>query len=83
MKECIRKTMSIELCFTCVNDEYFDIHYRDYYEYLSCDVKRSKLYGKYLKTFFKLRPYESIVDSCLDKDLYSELPFFVCASKIY
>lgn len=83
MKECRRKTMSIELCFTCVNDDYFDTHYRVYYEYLSCDVKRSKLYGKYLKTFYKLRPYEFIVQTGLDKDLYCELPFFVCASKIY
>lgn len=78
-----RKTMSIELCFTCVNDEYFDTHYRYYYEYLSCEVKKSKLYGSYSKTFYKLRPYEFIVDSCLDKDLYCKLPFFVCASKIY
>lgn len=75
--------MDIKLWFTCVNDDYFENHYRAYYEFLSYDVKTSKLHGSYLKTFYKLRPYEAIVHSCLDKDLYCELPFFVCTSKIY
>ena len=83
MKNCRRKTMSIALSFTCVNDDYFDIHYREYYEFLSCDVKKSKLYGSYVKVFYKLKSYETLVNLGISEDLICELPFFVCASKIY
>ena len=83
MKECRRKTMSIELYVTCVNDDYFDIHYRDYYDFISYEIKKSKLYGSYDKTFYKLKPIDFFIKSGLDEDLYFELPFYVCASKIY
>ena len=34
MEKFRREMMSIELLFTCVNEEYFDVHFRDYYDYL-------------------------------------------------
>lgn len=83
MKECIKKTMSIELYVTCVNDDYFDIYYRDYYDFIYYETKISKLYGSYVRTFYKLKPIDFFINSGLDVDLYTELPFYVCASKIY
>ena len=77
------KEISVKLCCTCINEDYFSTHYRRYYEYLSFETKKNKLYGTYVKSFYKLRPYEFFVETGLSDDLYCELPFFVCASKIY
>ena len=83
MKESRKKIMSIELYVTCVNDDYFDIHYSDYYYFISYEIKKSKLYGPYVKTFYKLKPIDFFMNSGLDVNLYRELPFYVCVSKIY
>lgn len=83
MKEFRKKTMSVKFYFTCVNDEYFDIHYRNYYDFLSYDKAYSKTYGSYTKTFYKLKTFKSVINTGLDMKMYYDLPPYVCASEIY
>ena len=77
------KEMSVKLNCTCVNKEYFENTYREYYEFLSCSIVNSKTHGFYVKTFYKLKPLPLIIPSSFDVVSYSNLPIFVCASKIY
>lgn len=75
--------MSVKIDFTCVNDDYFNIHYSDYYDFLSYGYAKSKVHGYYLKTFYKLKTFLSATHSGLDMNLYYDLPLYVCASEIY
>ena len=83
MEKFRREMMSIELLFTCVNEEYFDVYFCDYYDHLYFDFSKSKEHGVYRKMYYKLKPLSYILDLGLDKNIYLELPCFVCASKIY
>lgn len=83
MKEFRTKEMSIKVRCACVNDDYFDLHYRDYYDYLTYELIKSESRGSYVKSFYKLKTFESVANFGIDEDLYCELPFFVCASRIY
>lgn len=77
------KTMSVKLTFTCVNDDYFDVHFRNYYDYLDFDIRKSKFHGNYCITFYKLKSLSDIMALELDTDFYYKLPCFICASEIY
>lgn len=83
MKEFSRKTMCVKLTCTCVNQNYFDEHFISYYDFLTCELIKSKSRGSYVKKFYKLKPYDYFDKHGCGDDLYCELPFFVCASRIY
>ena len=83
MEKFRREPMRIELYFTCVSEKYFYDNLRDYYDFLSCEFVRSKEHGSYSKDFYKLKVFNSVINSGLDMDYYYTLPCFVCASKIY
>lgn len=83
MEKFRREPMRIELNFTCVSEEYFYNHLRDYYDFLTFELSKSKDYGLYGKHFYKLKSPSGIVALGLDRDFYYTLPCFVCASKIY
>lgn len=82
MEKFRREMMSIELVFTCVSVEYFHDNFRDYYEFLTFELKSIDdcLHGKY---FYKLKSASSIIALGLDMDFYCGLPSFICASEIY
>ena len=77
------KTMSVKLICTCMNQEYFDNNYREYYEFITCDIASSKIHGYYNKRYYKIRSLKSLNSSGLDMDCYFNLPIFICTSKIY
>lgn len=83
MEKFRREMMSIELVFTCVNEEYFDYNLREYYDFLTIELCKSKDYGLYGKHFYKLKPASGIFALGLDMDFYDGLPSFICASEIY
>lgn len=83
MEKFRREMMSIELLFTCINEEYFDAHFRDYYYYLDFAFAKTEEYGVYRKMYYKLKPLSYISYLGLDKNMYLKLPCFVCASEIY
>lgn len=83
MEKFKKETMSVELYFTCVSEEYFNDNFREYYEFLSCKFVRSKEHGSYFKNFYKLKDFNSVIDSGLDMDFYYTLPCFICVSEIY
>lgn len=83
MEKFKREMMSIEILFTCVNDDYFDDHFRDYYDYLYFDFSKSEVHGVYRRMFYKLKSLSYILYLGLDKNIYLKLPSFVCASEIY
>ena len=83
MKEFRTETMSVKFEFTCVNDDYFNIHYSDYYDFLAYGYTDSKESGSHLKTFYKLKSFNSAIHSRLNMNLYYDLPLYVCASEIY
>lgn len=77
------KTMRVEIFCTCVNIEYFDSHFRKYYNFLTCEISSSKRHGHYNKRFYKIKSLQDFISLGLDIDRYSDLPCFVCASEIY
>lgn len=77
------KKMSVKLYFSCVNDGYFNNNLRDYYEFLSCEICDSKIYGYYLKSFYRLRSFSELFALGFDAVKYSEMPTNICASRIY
>lgn len=77
------KKMSVKLDCVCMNKEYFDVHYFEYYVFLNMQICYSKVHGTYFKSFYKLKSLVYILSLGLDKSKYYELPHFVCASKIY
>lgn len=83
MKKFRTKEMSVKLTCTCVSNEYFTNNLRDYYEFLSCDFFESKTHGSYRKTFYKLRSFSELTDFGFDAIKYSEMPYYICASRIY
>ena len=83
MEKFKREMMSIELVFTCVSEEYFYNNLRDYYDFLSFELSKSKDDGHYGKYFYKLKSASGIVALGLDMDFYYGLPSFICASEIY
>lgn len=83
MEKFRREPMSIELIFTCVSEEYFYNNLRDYYDFLTFELSKSKDYGLHGKYFCKLKSASSIIALGLDMEFYSELPSFICASEIY
>lgn len=83
MKEFITKKMSVKLNCACINDTYFSNNLRDYYEFLSCEICDSKIYGYYLKSFYRLRSFFELIDLGFDAIKYSEMPTNICASRIY
>lgn len=83
MEKFRREMMSIELVFTCVSEEYFYNNLRDYYDFLTFELSKSKDYGFHGKYFYKLKCASSIIALGLDMEFYSGLPSFICASGIY
>lgn len=83
MKQFRTKEMSVKLSFTCVSNEYFANNLRDYYVYFSSELCESKVHGFYFKTFYKLHSYSEFVVLGFDTNKYSELPAYICVSKIY
>lgn len=83
MEKFKREIMSIKLSCVCVSYRYFEKHFSKYYELLSYDVVKSKEHGPYMKVFYKLKSFDFFIKSNIDKDIYYELPYFICASKIY
>lgn len=83
MEKFKREIMSIKLLFTCVNEEYFDVHFRDYYDYLDFELSKSEVHGLYGRYFYKLKSTSDIVALGLDMNFYDGLPSFICASEIY
>ena len=83
MKGFRTKEMSIKVRCTCVSDEYFRNNLRDYYSFLAYDLSESKKYGFYFKTFYKLISFSELICLGLDVRTYSEMPTYICSSKIY
>lgn len=83
MEKFKRQPMSIELYFTCVSEKYFYDNLREYYDFLSCEFVRPKGHGSYIKNFYKLKVFNSVINTGIDMDFYYTLPCFVCVSKIY
>lgn len=83
MKEFRMKELRFKICCACVSNEYFINNLRDYYGFISCDYSESKKHGFYSKTLFMLRNFSEICDLGIDSNKYSELPLYVCVSKIY
>ena len=83
MEKFKREMMNIELVFTCVSVEYFYDNLRDYYDFLTFELCRSKEYGLYGKHFYRLKSASGIVALGLDRGFYYGLPSFICASEIY
>lgn len=83
MEKFKREMMSIELDFTCVSEEYFNNNLRDYYEFLTFELSKSKDYGLHGKYFYNLKSASSIIALGLDMAFYIGLPSFICVSKIY
>lgn len=83
MKEFRTKTMRVKISCTCVNSEYFDTHFRNYYNFVSCEIASSKTHGYYNKRFYKIRSLNDLNSSGLDMDRYFNLPIFICTSEIY
>lgn len=83
MEKFRREMMSVEVLFTCVNDDYFDDHFRDYYDYLGFDISKSEVHGVYGRYFYKLKSTSDIVALRLDMNFYYRLPSFICKSEIY
>lgn len=77
------KKMSVKINCTLMNEEYFDNNYREYYEFLSCEIAVSKTHGFYAKKFYKLKSVPLIIPSTFDLKLHANLPIFICTSKIY
>lgn len=78
-----REMMSIELYFTCVSEEYFYNNLREYYDFLTFELCKSKIHGTYGKQFYKLKSFSDIQALGLDSDFHYKLPCFICASEIY
>lgn len=83
MEKFKRETIRIELHFTCVSEEYFYYNLREYYDFLTHKLYKSKVYGVYGKQFYKLKSLSDIQALGLDTDFHYRLPCFICASKIY
>lgn len=83
MEEFRTKTMSVKISCTCVNDEYFDTHFRNYYNFVTCQIGVSKKHGYYNMRFYKIKSLQVLNSSGLDMNRYFDLPIFVCASEIY
>ena len=83
MEKFKREMMNIELVFTCVSVEYFYNNFRDYYDFLSFELSKSKDDGLHGKYFYKLKSASSIIALGLDMEFYCGLPSFICASEIY
>nr|CDL65690.1 unnamed protein product [uncultured bacterium] len=83
MKQFRRKQMRVKLDFTCVNADYFDSNFLDYYDLLTIELSQSKVHGFYCKSFYKLKSILAIKCLGLDKDFYYTLPQFMCKSEIY
>ena len=83
MEKFRREMMSIEILFTCVSEEYFYYNLREYYDFLTFELSKSKVHGTYGKQFYKLKSLSDIQALGLDSDFHYSLPSFVCASEIY
>lgn len=83
MEKFRKEMMSIELYFACVNEEYFEDNFREYYDFLHFELSNSEAHGLHGKYFYKLKSPSSIIALGLDMDFYRELPCFICASEIY
>lgn len=83
MKEFRKKNMKVSLFCTCVNDDYFDIHLRNYYDFMAFDLAKSKVHGTYSKCYYHLIGYASASSLGLDMRVYDDLPAFICTSNIY
>ena len=83
MEKLRTKTMRVKIPCALMNKEYFENNYREYYEFLSCDIAESKTYGFYVKNFYKLKCPPLIIPSTFDLELHANLPIFICTSKIY
>ena len=83
MKQFSKKTMSVKFYFTCINEDYFNNHYRAYYDFMAFASSRSKAHGFYVKSYFKIKTMSDILSLGLDKKTYYELPTYVCSSVIY
>ena len=77
------KEMSVKINCTLMNKEYFENNYREYYEFVSCEISKSKRHGYYNKRFYKIKSLRVLNSLGLDMDCYFNLPIFVCASEIY
>ncbi len=84
MKQFRKKTLSLKLYCTCVNDDYFDIHLLNYYDFLGFKLAESKVHGVYSKAFYRLKNFTDIKALGLDENFYfNELPPYICVSNIY
>ena len=77
------KNLSVKISCVCVSKEYFDSHFRDYYDFLTYNTYKSKLHGYYGKTFYRIKSISDFVSYGLDIKRYSDLPRFICVSEIY
>lgn len=83
MKEFRRKILSVKISCACVSKEYFDSHFRDYYNFFTCQIASSKRHGYYNKRFYKIKSLDVLYSLGLDMDCYFDLPPFICTSEIY
>ena len=81
MEKFRKEMMSIELYFAHVSEKYFYDNLREYYDFLTLKLSKTKAPGTYGKEFYKLKNLSSIRDLELDFELYKTLPCFVCVSK--
>lgn len=83
MEKFRREMMSIELHVTCVSEKYFLDNLREYYNFLTYRISKSKDNGFYGQQFYRIKTLTDIQALGLDKDFYRKLPCFICASNEY
>lgn len=83
MENLRRETMSVKLSCVCVSNEYFYKHFSKYYDLLTYEVVKSKEHGSYINVFYKEKSFDFFENADVDEQLYYELPYIICASKIY
>ena len=83
MEKFKREMMSIELHVTCVSEKYFFDNLREYYNFLTYRIFKSKDNCFYEQHFYRIKSPTDIHALGLDKDFYRKFPCFICASNKY
>ena len=83
MEKFKREMMSIELHVTCVSEKYFFDNLREYYNFLTYRIFKSKDNGFFGQHFYRIKSSTDIQALGLDKDFYRKLPCFICVSNKY
>lgn len=83
MRQFRTKRIKVTLECLCVETSFFRKNFLDYYEYLGSSLCESKVYGYYLKEFYKRKTTVHCEALGIDPQVLDDLPRFVCASSIY